>query len=70
MLARTLLAAAAWAGARDYEFQPVDVEVKTGNGITVTVRLVHKPAGKPVPGAVIFQMKTSGGLHPLSGRHI
>src|ERR1700674_4389901 len=44
---------AALAGANDYAFEPVKAEVKKGSGIVVTVRLVHKPTGKPVSDAVI-----------------
>src|SRR5712691_1020494 len=44
----------ALAGANDYTFEPVKAEVKKGNGVTLTVRLVHKPTGKPVSNAVIF----------------
>ena len=47
------LASAAFAGANDYSFEPVNTEVKKGNGMTVTVRLVNKKTGKPVSGAVI-----------------
>jgi hypothetical protein len=50
-------ASEAWAGAKDYEFRPVIAEVKNGTGGDVTVRLVHKPDGKPVPGAVIFRSR-------------
>jgi hypothetical protein len=42
------------AGANDYAFEPVKSEVKKGNGVTVTVRLIHKPTGKAVPDAVLF----------------
>src|SRR5436190_14763487 len=45
---------AAFAGASDYTFEPVQAEVKKGNDVTVAVRLVHKPTGKPVSDAVIF----------------
>jgi hypothetical protein len=45
------------AGAKDYEFQPVVAEVKNGTGGDVTVRLVHKPDGKPVAGALIFRSR-------------
>ena len=45
------------AGAADYEFQPVAVEVKKGVGSEFSVRLVHKPTGKPVEGAVIFRTR-------------
>ena len=44
----------AFAGANDYVFEPVKAEVTKGNGVVVTVRLVHKPTGKPVSDAVIF----------------
>ena len=46
--------AAAFAGASDYTFEPVKPEVKKGNGVTLAVRLVHKPTGRPVSDAVIF----------------
>jgi YtkA-like protein len=44
---------AAFAGADDYAFEPVKAEVKKGDHVTLTVRLVHKPTGKPVSDAVI-----------------
>ena len=48
------LTSAAFAGANDYTFEPVKAEVKKGDGVILTVRLVHKPTGKPVSDAVIF----------------
>lgn len=53
-LAFVVSASAALAGSGDYEFQPVASEVKHGPQAEVTVRLVDKRSGKPVPGAVIF----------------
>ena len=59
-LAATVFAAvmslsnAALAGANDYLFEPVKAELQKGSGVVVTVRLVHKPTGKPVSDAVIF----------------
>lgn len=41
------------ADVKDYEFQLVDKTVKKGDA-TISVRLIHKPDGKPVPDAVIF----------------
>src|SRR6266700_7936913 len=41
------------ADIKDYEFQLVDQTAKKGDTI-ISVRLVHKPDGKPVPDAVIF----------------
>ncbi len=51
------LSANALAGAGDYEFQPVAVDVKNGAGSELAVRLVHKPSGKPVTDAVIFRTR-------------
>jgi hypothetical protein len=57
----TALAALVWlatvscvaAGAKDYEFQLVQSEVKTGDAV-IAVRLIDKRSGKGVPDAVIF----------------
>jgi hypothetical protein len=42
------------ADIKDYEFQLVDQTVQAGPDKTISVRLVNKTTGKPVPGAVIF----------------
>jgi hypothetical protein len=42
------------ADIKDYEFQLVDQTVQAGPDKTITVRLINKATGKPVPGAVIF----------------
>jgi YtkA-like protein len=47
------LVAVAHADIKDYEFQLVEQTVKKGD-TTISVRLVRKPDGKPVPNAVIF----------------
>jgi hypothetical protein len=52
-IAVTGSATIARADIKDYEFQLVDQTVKKGDAI-ISVRLVHKPDGKPVPDAVIF----------------
>ena len=44
---------AARADIKDYEFQLIDRSVRKGDAV-ISVRLVHKPDGKPVPDAVIF----------------
>lgn len=57
LLAGILIAGSAtvsFAAAQDYEFQPVSTDVKQGQGSLVSVRLVDKRTGKPVPDAVIF----------------
>jgi len=40
--------------ASDYQFELVERELKQGYGAELTVRLVHRPSGKVVPGAVVF----------------
>jgi YtkA-like len=47
-------AGAARAEIKDYEFQLVDQTVQAGADKIITVRLVNKKTGKPVPDAVIF----------------
>lgn len=42
------------ADIKDYEFQLVDPTIQAGPDKTITVRLVNKITGRPVPGAVIF----------------
>src|SRR5579872_3972708 len=44
----------AFADIRDYEFQLIEPTVQAGAVKIVTVRLVNKKTGKPVPDAVIF----------------
>jgi hypothetical protein len=52
-----LTSAAAMAAAGDYVFEPVTAEMKKGDDVVVAVRLIHKPTGKPVPGAVIIRTR-------------
>src|SRR5687768_15287764 len=56
-IATALAATSALAGKNDYVFEPVAAEVKNGSGSQLAVRLVHKPSGKPVEGAVIFRSR-------------
>jgi hypothetical protein len=42
------------ADIKDYEFRLVEQSVKAGDDRMITVRLVNKTTGKPVPDAVIF----------------
>jgi hypothetical protein len=55
--AMSLTSAAALAGAIDYAFEPVAAELKKGDDVTVAVRLLHKPSGKPVADAVIVRTR-------------
>ncbi len=50
-------AVVAMAGANDYVFEPVSVDVKKGDDVIISVRLKHKATGKPVPDAVIVQTR-------------
>ena len=45
------------AGSADYVLEPVNVAVKNGEGSELAVRLIHKPSGKPVAGAVLFRTR-------------
>jgi hypothetical protein len=45
---------AARADIKDYEFQLVEPTVQAGPDKIITVRLMNKKTGKPVPDAVIF----------------
>jgi hypothetical protein len=45
---------AALADIKDYEFQLVAPTIQVGSDRVVTVRLMNKKTGKPVPDAVIF----------------
>lgn len=56
-VAMSLTNAAAFAAATDYAFEPVAAELKKGDGVTVAVRLLHKPSGKPVMDAVIVRAR-------------
>jgi hypothetical protein len=56
-IAALSFASSAFAGAKDYEFQPVAAAVKNGNGSELAVRLVNKVTGKPVEGAVLFRTR-------------
>ena len=51
------LSLAALAAANDYVFEPVNAQVKKGDDVIVSVRLKHKPTGKPVTDAVIVQTR-------------
>ena len=56
-IAAALPVVPAWAGASDYVFEAVKAEVKNGPGSELLVRLMHKPTGKPVQGAVIAKTR-------------
>jgi hypothetical protein len=60
-------ASSALAGAADYVFEPVQVEVKNGTSSDLAVRLVHKPTGKPVPNAVVFRTRLDMGPDNMAG---
>lgn len=47
----------ACAGAADYGFEPIRAEVKLSAGSELAVRLVHRPTGKAIAGAVLFRTR-------------
>src|SRR5665647_3532234 len=51
----------ALADIRDYEFKLVEPTVAVGKDKIVTVQLVNKKTGKPVPDAVIFATRLDMG---------
>jgi hypothetical protein len=53
-VALVIASSIARADIKDYEFQLVDQAVKAGPDKIITVRLINKITGKPVPDAVIF----------------
>ena len=72
-LATILLPSAAFAGAADYEFQPVAVNVKNGSGSELAVRLVHKPSGKPVEGALLIRSRldmSPDSMGEMTAKHV
>jgi hypothetical protein len=62
----------AFAGAADYSFEPMNVEVKNGAASQLGVRLVHNPSGKPVEGAVFFRTRLDmapDGMSEMQAQH-
>jgi YtkA-like protein len=56
-IALSLSSISAFAAATDYSFEPVASEMKKGDDVVVTLRLVHKPTGKLVSDAVIIRKR-------------
>jgi hypothetical protein len=53
----TVVTPSAFAGATDYEFQPLVTDLPAGPETEFAVKLVDKRTGKPVPGAIIFSTR-------------
>lgn len=60
-VAMTCTVSIAHADIKDYEFQLIDQTVKAGPDRIITVRLINKTTGKPVPDAVIFATRLDMG---------
>jgi YtkA-like protein len=56
-IAVSLAGVSAFAAASEYSFEPTAAEMKKGDDVTVTLRLVHKPSGKLVPDAVVIRKR-------------
>ena len=71
-LAITAALSGAHAAAADYVFEPVEAEVQNGAGSELAVKLVHKPSGKAVPGAVLFRTRLDmgpDGMAEMTAKH-
>ena len=56
-LALSIAATHALAGAKDYTFEPVSVDVRKGDASELAVRLINKQTGKPVAGATLLRTR-------------
>jgi hypothetical protein len=75
LLASALLSGVphAFAGSADYALEPVNVAVKNGAGSELAVRLIHKPSGKPVGGAVLFRTRldmSPDSMGEMTAKHV
>jgi hypothetical protein len=50
-------AVSAFAAGNDYSFEPLASEMKKGDDVIVTLRLVHKPSGKLVSDAIVVRKR-------------
>lgn len=72
-LALITAAPAVIAAAADYAFEPVAVDVKNGPGAELALRLVHRPSGKSVEGAVIFRTRldmSPDSMGEMTAKHV
>jgi YtkA-like len=63
----------AFAGPKDYAFEPVKVDVKNGAGSELAVRITHKPSGKPVEGVVLFRTRldmSPDSMGEMTAKHV
>jgi len=65
-IALALAATAAYAAKEDYAFEPLPAELRTGKGVELAVRIIHKPSGKPVEGVVLFRTRIDGSPHDMA----
>ena len=56
-LALAVAATSVFAAPNDYGFEPVSVNIRKADGSELAVRLLHKPTGKPVEGAVLLRTR-------------
>src|SRR5437763_15443697 len=67
----TLLAPIAGAAPSDYRFELAQAQPAGPGKTDLTVRLIHVPDKKPVPGAVLFETKadmTPDGMADMAGK--
>ena len=71
-LIATMAATPVWAAPKDYVFEPVSVNVPSGVGSELALRIIHKPTGKPVAGAVLFRTRldmSSESMGEMTAKH-
>ena len=71
-LALTVAATQALAGPKDYAFEPVSADVRKGTGSELALRILHRPTGKPVGGAVLFRTRldmSPDSMEAMTARH-
>lgn len=71
-LGLAVVATSAVADPNDYVFEPVSANVRKGGGSELAVRLLHKPTGKPVEGAVLLRTRldmSPDGMEMMTAKH-
>lgn len=56
-LALSLTNVSAFAAASDYSFEAIASEMKKGDDVIVTLRLVHRPSGRLVTDAIVVRKR-------------
>lgn len=66
-VASCAFAGSALASSSDYVFEPVKAEARNEAAADIAVRLIHKPTGKPVAGAILFRTRLDMSPDDMAG---